>query len=187
MASKNLRSIFAVFLQDMKKIKNRWEITQQWQLLFPILGALLVLLTSYTLTRRLLHLFTLNNTFWEWPFTIIVSVIGYFLGVRFFLWCFKKLEHKWVVNQKWEMIAIFIVFAITGSISARLAAPITHLIGLNPETISGWIYWPIRILIILPIYQILLVAIGWLFGQFNFFWAFEKKMLKRMGLGFLLS
>jgi hypothetical protein len=26
-----------------------------------------------------------------------------------------------------------------------------------------------------------------LFGQFKFFWAFEKKMLKRLGLGFLFN
>ena len=84
------------------------------------------------------------------------------------------------------MIAIFIVFAITGSLSARLAAPLVHLLGLDYETSSGWLYWPVRILIIFPIYQLLLVAIGWLFGQFQFFWAFEKRMLKKMRLGFLI-
>lgn len=171
----------------MQKIKDRWEIKEEWQLLFPFLGALLVLLTSYTVTRRLLHLFELNNSVWEWPFTAIVSCIGYFLGLRFFLWCFKKLEKKWVVSQKWEMIAIFIVFAITGSISAKLAKPLTYLIGLEQGITNGWIYWPVRILIILPIYQVLLVCFGWLFGQFRFFWNFEKKMLKRMGFGFLFN
>jgi hypothetical protein len=39
---------------------------------------------------------------------------------------------------------------------------------------------------IFPIYQILLVLIGAIFGQFNFFWAFEKKMLRGLKLGFLL-
>jgi len=171
----------------MEKIKKRWEITKQWQILFPILGVLLVFLAAYLLTRRFLHLFDLNNTAFEWPFTIAVSILGYFLGIRFFMWCFKKLEHKWVVAQKWEMIAIFIVFAVTGSISARLAAPILHFIGLHQEITTGWVYWPTRILMILPLYQLLLVFFGWLFGQFQFFWAFEKKMLKRMGLGFLFN
>ncbi len=85
------------------------------------------------------------------------------------------------------MIAIFIVFAITGSVSAKLAEPLTHYIGLERESTNGWIYWPVRIFIILPIYQILLIIFGWLFGQFRFFWNFEKKMLKRMGLGFLIK
>jgi len=29
--------------------------------------------------------------------------------------------------------------------------------------------------------------VGWLFGQFKFFWAFEKKFLNRLGLGFLFK
>ena len=171
----------------MQKLKERWEISQSWQLLFPILGALLVLLSAYTIARRLLHLFTLNNSYWEWPFTLALSALGYLIGIRFFLWCFKKLENKWVVSQKWEMIAIFIVFAITGSVAAKLAKPLMDMIGLQQASTNGWIYWPLRILIILPIYQLLLIIFGWLFGQFKFFWAFEKKMLKRMGLGFLIK
>jgi hypothetical protein len=80
------------------------------------------------------------------------------------------------------MIAIFIVFAITGSISAKLAEPLTHFIGIDSEITNPWIYWPIRIFIILPIYQVILVGMGWLFGQHKFFWPFSKKMLKRFGL-----
>jgi hypothetical protein len=51
----------------------------------------------------------------------------------------------------------------------------------------GYWYTPIRLLIIFPLYQVLLVVIGFLLGEFKFFWAFEKKMLKRMGLGFLFK
>lgn len=170
----------------MEKVKKRWDIVQNWQLLFPVLGVLSVAATAYMLSRRLLHLFELNNTIFEWVFTISVAALGYFVMVRFFLWCFKKLENRWPVTYRWEMIAIFIVFAITGSVSAKLAAPLTELIGLQKDSISGWIYWPVRIILIFPIYQVLLVLVGWLFGQFKFFWNFEKKMLKHMGLGFLL-
>ncbi|HCO85018.1 MAG TPA: diacylglyceryl transferase, partial [Arenibacter sp.] len=52
---------------------------------------------------------------------------------------------------------------------------------------GGLIYLTFRILLIFPIYQFLLVIYGWLFGQFKFFWEFEKKMLSRMGLGFILK
>jgi hypothetical protein len=41
--------------------------------------------------------------------------------------------------------------------------------------------------LIFPIYQVLLVFFGFIFGQFKFFWNFEKKMLSRMGLGFLFN
>ncbi len=98
-----------------------------------------------------------------------------------------KLKKRWGIESNLQLIVIFIVFAVTGSSAAKLAAPITTFMGLNYETTSGWIYWPVRILLIFPIYQVLLVCFGWLFGQFRFFWGFEKKMLKRMGLGKFLS
>lgn len=169
----------------MEKLKKRWEISKNWQLLYPILGALLVMLTSYTITRRFLHLFGLNNTVWEWIFTSVVSLGLYLVMVRFFHWCFKKLENRWKVTYKWEMIAIFIVFAITGSLAGKLAGPLTEWIGLGRDDVHGFLYWTARILLIFPIYQVILIVVGWLFGQYKFFWEFEKKMLSRMGLGFL--
>ena len=98
----------------------------------------------------------------------------------------KKLKQRWGIESNWQLTVIFIVFAITGSTAAKLAAPITEFIGINSE--MGWyIFWPIRILIIFPVYQVLLVLFGWLFGQHQFFWSFEKKMLRSMKLGFLLK
>ncbi len=170
----------------MNKIRIRWDITKNWQFFFPIFGSMLVLLTAYIITSRLLHVFSLNSNILEWTFIIVLGGALYVLMIKFFIWCFKKLANKWPVEQRWEMIAIFIVFAITGSISGKLAGPLADLIGIQKDSISGWIYWPIRVLLIFPIYQVLLVLFGWLFGQFRFFWNFEKKMLKKMGLGFLL-
>lgn len=170
----------------MQKLKQRWEIQKNWQILFPILGALLVFLVAYAISRSVLHFIDLNNTLFEWPFTIGFSFLLYFLSIKFFIWCFKKLESKWKVEYKWEMIAIFIVFALTGSAAGKLAGPLVHWIGLDNDNVPGVIYWTLRILLIFPIYQVLLVVIGWLFGQYRFFWNFEKKMLKRMGLGAFL-
>jgi len=170
----------------MQKLKQRWEIQKNWQLIFPFLGAALTLLTANAISRSLLHAFGLNNTIFEWFFTIGITLLLHVILIKFFLWCFKKVENKWKVDYKWEMIAIFIVFAITGSLSGKLAGPLVHWIGLDSENVHSVVYWTLRILLIFPIYQILLVGIGWLFGQYQFFWNFEKKMLKRMGLGTFL-
>ncbi|WP_276166625.1 DUF6787 family protein [Zobellia alginiliquefaciens] len=99
----------------------------------------------------------------------------------------EKLKQRWGIDSNFQIVVIFIVFAITGSTAAKLAAPVTEFIGLDSETTNAWLYWTARILLIFPIYQVLLVAIGWLFGQFQFFWNFEKKMINRIGLGFLLK
>ena len=93
----------------------------------------------------------------------------------------KKLKGKWGITSNFQLIIIFFVFSVTGSLSLWVAKPLLDFIGLDKATLSPWIFWPIRILIIFPIYQILIVIIGALFGQFRFFWNFEKKMLVRLG------
>ena len=42
---------------------------------------------------------------------------------------------------------------------------------------SFYVYQFIRILIIFPVYQLVLLIVGTLFGEFKYFWAFEKKMI----------
>jgi hypothetical protein len=98
----------------------------------------------------------------------------------------KKLKKRWNIETNWELFVIFLVFAITGSSATKFATPITEFIGINRE-MGGFVYWSIRILIIFPVYQLLLVFYGWLFGEFEFFWKFEKKMIRNLKLGFLLN
>lgn len=96
-----------------------------------------------------------------------------------------NLKQRWGIQSNLQFTIIFIVFAITGSASAWLSKPICLWLGLTKEALGGW-FTPVRLLLIFPLYQVLLVLIGFLFGQFRFFWTFEKKMLRGMGLGFLL-
>ncbi len=94
---------------------------------------------------------------------------------------FEKLKLRWQVTSNWQLVVICIVFAITGSASAFATAPLLTALGITKE-LGLLLYWLFRILILFPTYQILLVLIGTLLGQHKFFWAFEKKMLKRFGL-----
>lgn len=93
----------------------------------------------------------------------------------------KRLKEKWGINSNFQLLIIFFVFSVTGSLALWVAKPLLNILGIERELLSPWIFWPIRILIIFPIYQILIIIIGALFGQFKFFWAFEKKMLSRLG------
>lgn len=97
----------------------------------------------------------------------------------------QKLKQRWGIESNFQLTLVFIVFALTGSASAWLSKPFCLWIGITKEDIGFW-FTPLRLLLIFPIYQVLLVLIGFLFGQFTFFWTFEKKMLRGMGLGFLL-
>lgn len=99
----------------------------------------------------------------------------------------EKLKKRWGIQSNWSLLAILIVFAINGSFAAWVAKPVTAFLGLSPESVTPWLYYPLRILLIFPIYQATLPLVGWLFGEFQFFWTFEKKFLSRLGLGFLFK
>jgi manganese efflux pump family protein len=99
----------------------------------------------------------------------------------------KRLKKHWNIKTNWQLFVILLVFSITGYSSLLIAKPILAFIGLPKETTNPWIYRPLRILLIFPFYQILIVVYGWIFGQFRFFWNFEKKMLRRIKLGFLIK
>ena len=95
----------------------------------------------------------------------------------------EKLKQRWGLSSNWQIIAIIIVFSINGSFAAKVAGPVTNFFGLNAQTTEPYaLYLVLRILLMFPIYQLTLPLVGWVFGQFNFFWNFEKKMLRRMGL-----
>ncbi|MDT0649485.1 DUF6787 family protein [Autumnicola edwardsiae] len=98
----------------------------------------------------------------------------------------EKLKKHWGIDSNWQILVILVVFAVTGSSSAKFAGPLVEFLGLHQESSHWFLYWPLRIVLIFPIYQLLLVSFGWLFGQFQFFWAFEKKMLSRLGMAKLL-
>lgn len=99
----------------------------------------------------------------------------------------SKLKERWGIDSNWSLLAIFIVFAINGSFAAWVAKPVCSFLGLSKDVLNPWLYWPLRILLIFPIYQLTLPIVGWCFGQFKFFWEFEKKFLSRIGLGFLFK
>jgi hypothetical protein len=99
----------------------------------------------------------------------------------------SSFKERWNIKSNWQVFVIILVFAITGSSAAYLSKPILSLFGIVKGNVSNWLYYPLYILLIFPVYQVLLVSFGFIFGQFTFFWAFEKKMLKSMGLGFLVK
>ena len=93
----------------------------------------------------------------------------------------EKLKQRWGVKSNWDIVLIFIAFSINGSFASYIARPLTELVDLNYETTSGWLFWPVRIFLVFLVYQTTLPMVGWCLGQFQFFWAMEKKMLKRIG------
>ena len=165
----------------MQKFKERWEINASWQLIFPVLGLISLVFSSYLISKSIIKLiYVKSETIYiglQIAIIVILSTLFLFVTLRLF----RILAKKWEVTYRWELIAIFIAFAITGSTAARISDPILAFLGITNEMSIIWLYWVLRIFIIFPVYQVLLLIVGWLFGQFSFFWDFEKKMLKRLG------
>ncbi|MFP9116013.1 DUF6787 family protein [Flavobacterium sp. RHBU_3] len=98
----------------------------------------------------------------------------------------EKFKQRWGLKHNYQLVVIFIVFAVTGSTSAYVSKPILAAMGITKDTWPLWAYYPLYIIIIFPAYQVILMFFGFISGQFKFFWMFEKKMLRSLGLGFIL-
>lgn len=97
----------------------------------------------------------------------------------------EKLKQRWGIDSNFQIAVIFIVFAITGSTASWVTKPILDFLGISREAMNPFLYWFLRIVLILPVYKLLLLFFGTVFGQRLFFWNFVKKMLQRMGFSFL--
>ena len=100
----------------------------------------------------------------------------------------EKLKKHWGLTTNWRLLAVIIVFAINGSFAAWVSKPVTEFFGLSSETINPYaLYLILRLILVFPIYQLTLPIVGWVFGEFKFFWEFDKKMLKHIGFGRILN
>jgi hypothetical protein len=163
----------------LDNFKKKWEITSNWQLIIPLLGIIGLLYSSY----KLATIFAIDSLIFNMALTVVLS----FILLKITLFLFKKLEKKWELAYRWEMIRVFIVFAITGSSSAIVGRPFLKIVGITNDNLQPVLYWVLYVLISFIFYQFLLITIAWIFGQFTFFWNFEKKIIRKMRLGFLLN
>ena len=96
----------------------------------------------------------------------------------------NKLKERWGITSNFQLLIIFIVFGITGSVSAYISGPLTDFI-IGESDIHWLIKLLIRILVLTPIYQVLLLLFGYVFFQYRFFYNFVKKFMSFLGCGFL--
>lgn len=92
------------------------------------------------------------------------------------LWL-EKLKQRWKVQNMWQLVLILLVFACTGFSVLFLKKPL--LTWLAGEEGNSLLATALYYIFILPIYNILLLGYGFLFGQFTYFWAFEKRFMER--------
>ena len=94
---------------------------------------------------------------------MIIKFIKYFKA--------KSLNH---------LILIFIIFGISGSLTLILSEPIINFIKINKIAENSLILLLLRIIIVFPLYQLVLISIATIFGEFNYFLSFERNMLRKL-------
>lgn len=93
---------------------------------------------------------------------------------------FDRLKTKWGITSNFALAIIITVFALTGSSAVYVSNQFINFF-LDPSLSSGWVRTVLKICITTPIYMVLLVTFGTVFGQFQFFWNFAKRMVKGFG------
>ncbi|MEK7199014.1 MAG: phosphoribosylglycinamide formyltransferase [Bacteroidota bacterium] len=90
------------------------------------------------------------------------------------------MQQKWGVSAR-QFSIIFLVFGLTGTTTALLTRYITVWLGMDTDTYWLWKLL-LRIGMLLLGYQFILLLYGALFGQWAFFWKYEKKLLQKLGI-----
>ncbi len=169
----------------MDRLKAYWEIEKQQQLLWPFIGMILIGYLGFKFGVFISEKLTIEFTSLV-PYQHIL-IVGFAIGISVFLLkgilqFLKRVEKRWKVTFKWELIVILIVFSITGSTSVMVGRPLLKVLGLTTDNLPVFLYWPLFVMCSFIFYQIFLVFYGWLFGQHAFFWEMERKMLTRFRL-----
>lgn len=94
----------------------------------------------------------------------------------------EKLKKLLKVNSYFQLIIVLIVFSLTGSLALFLSDYLLEILDINKSNYDPIFFYLLRIFLIFPIYQLLLIVIGTLFGEFSYFWEFEKKFLRKLGI-----
>lgn len=91
---------------------------------------------------------------------------------------FEKLKAKWKVGGT-QLFLILCTFAVTGTLTAYISRSITSWIGFTDDTFWLWKLL-VRLTVLIFGYQVIILIVSFFFGQFPFFWNYEKKILNWM-------
>ena len=80
-------------------------------------------------------------------------------------------------SSKFHLLKIFIIFGLAGSLSLVLSDPLLKLVSIEKFISNKVFYWIIRLILIFPIYQFVLIALALVFGEFNYFKKFFIKFI----------
>ena len=80
-------------------------------------------------------------------------------------------------NSKFHLFKIFIIFGLAGSLSVILSEPLLQLVSIDNYISNKFFYWLVRLILIFPIYQFVLIGLAFVFGELRYFKKFFIKFI----------
>ena len=71
-------------------------------------------------------------------------------------------------NSKLHLLKIFIIFGLAGSLSVILSEPLLQLVSIENYITNKFLYWLIRLILIFPLYQFVLIGVALVFGELRY-------------------
>lgn len=91
----------------------------------------------------------------------------------------EKLMKRWGVTGYGKLVLILLIFSVTGISTLFVKELFFGWMGIGSQT-ETWIRIAAWVITVIPAYQVLFLFFGFLFGQFDFVWRFEKKSANRI-------
>ena len=92
---------------------------------------------------------------------------------------YNFLKERWDVKSVWQMVVILFIFSITGLAALYVRRFVFDFLGFNSDT-ALWLRAVTWLFTVVPSYQVLFLFFGFILGQFNFVWNFEKQTFKKI-------
>ena len=80
-------------------------------------------------------------------------------------------------NSRYHFFKIFIIFGLAGSLSVILSEPLLQFVSIEKFISNKFLYWLIRLILIFPLYQFVLIGVALAFGEFRYFKKFFIKFI----------
>ena len=80
-------------------------------------------------------------------------------------------------NSKLHLLKIFFIFGLAGSLSVFISEPLIQFVSIENFISNKFFYWLIRLILIFPIYQFVLIGVALVFGELKYFKKFFIKFI----------
>lgn len=91
----------------------------------------------------------------------------------------EKMKKRWGVESLGGLLLVLFIFSIAGMSTLYVRNFVFDWFGIGPAT-PVWLEVIAWALVVFPAYQLLFLFFGFITGQFQFVWNFEKKNLNRI-------